>query len=157
MSGLAYGVSVLLLLLVEVMGSIGMGAQRWIDLGFMRLQPSELTKITLVMLLAAYYDWLDPRKSSRPLFVLIPVVLILVPTYLTLRQPDLGTAILLLVGGASVMFLAGVHWAYFAAVIGAGVGLVTAVFYSRGTPWQLLEDYQYRRIDTFLDLSLIHI
>ena len=151
MSGLAYGVSVLLLLLVEVMGSIGMGAQRWIDLGFMRLQPSELTKITLVMLLAAYYDWLDPRKSSRPLFVLIPVVLILVPTYLTLRQPDLGTAILLLVGGASVMFLAGVHWAYFAAVIGAGVGLVTAVFYSRGTPWQLLEDYQYRRIDTFLD------
>lgn len=151
LSGLAYGTSILLLLLVEVMGSIGMGAQRWIDLGFIRLQPSELTKITLVMLLAAYYDWLDPRKISRPLFVLIPVVLILLPTLLTLRQPDLGTALLLLIGGAAVMFLAGVHWAYFASVIAAGVGLVVAVFYSRGTPWQLLQDYQYRRIDTFLD------
>ena len=151
MSALAYGLSLLLLLFVEFFGSIGMGAQRWIDLGFMRLQPSELTKITLVMVLAAYYDWLDIRKVSRPLYVAIPVVIILVPTFLTFIQPDLGTALLLLIGGGAIMFLAGVHWAYFAAVIGAGVGLVTAVFASRGTPWQLLQDYQYRRIDTFLD------
>ncbi len=153
-SGVAYGTSLLLLLLVEIMGSVGMGAQRWIDLGFIRLQPSEMAKITVVMLLAAYYDWLDPRRTSRPLFVLIPVVLILVPTLLTLRQPDLGTAILLLVGGASVMFLAGVHWAYFGAVFASGIGLVFAVFYSRGTSWQLLRDYQYRRIDTFLDPTI---
>jgi rod shape determining protein RodA len=153
-SGLAYGVSILLLLLVAVMGSVGMGAQRWIDLGFIRLQPSEMAKITVVMLLAAYYDWLDPRRTSRPLFVLIPVVLILIPTLLTLRQPDLGTAILLLVGGAAVMFLAGVHWAYFGAVFAAGMGMVFAVFYSRGTSWQLLQDYQYRRIDVFLDPSI---
>ncbi|MBY6202751.1 rod shape-determining protein RodA [Maritalea mobilis] len=151
MSGVAFGLSILLLLYVEFFGSVGMGAQRWIDLGFMRLQPSELTKITLVMILAAYYDWLDLDKVSRPLYVAIPVLLILVPTYLTLRQPDLGTALLLLMGGGAVMFIAGVHWAYFAAVIGAGVGAVSAVFASRGTSWQLLQDYQYRRIDTFLD------
>ncbi|GAA5077107.1 rod shape-determining protein RodA [Roseibacterium beibuensis] len=150
-SGVAFGLSILLLLYVEFFGSVGMGAQRWIDLGFMRLQPSELTKITLVMILAAYYDWLDLDKVSRPLYVALPVLLILVPTYLTLRQPDLGTALLLMMGGGAVMFIAGVHWAYFAAVIGAGVGAVSAVFASRGTSWQLLQDYQYRRIDTFLD------
>ncbi len=152
-AALAYGVSILLLLLVEFFGVVGMGAQRWIDLGFMRLQPSEVTKITLVMVLAAYYDWLDVKKVSRPLWVIIPVLLILLPTGLTLIQPDLGTAILLVAGGGIVMFAAGVSWWYFAAVIGAGVGLVTAVFSSRGTPWQLLKDYQYRRIDTFLDPS----
>lgn len=153
LSAVAYGVSLMLLLFVEFFGSVGMGAQRWIDLGFMRLQPSELTKITLVMFLAAYYDWLDIRKVSHPMFVAIPVAIILVPTVLTFIQPDLGTALLLLVGGAVVMFLAGVHWAYFAAVIGAAGGLVTAVFASRGTDWQILQDYQYRRIDTFLDPS----
>lgn len=150
-AGLAYGVSILLLLAVEFVGVTGMGAQRWIDLGFMRLQPSELTKITLVMILAAYYDWLDIRKVSHPLFVAIPIVLILIPTFLVLTQPDLGTAILLLAGGGIVMFLAGVSWWYFGAVAAAGAGLIAAVFSSRGTSWQLLQDYQYRRIDTFLD------
>jgi rod shape determining protein RodA len=153
LSALAYGVSVILLLYVEFFGSVGMGAQRWIDLGFMRLQPSELTKITLVMVLAAYYDWLDLDKTSRPVFVILPIVMIIVPVMLTLRQPDLGTALLLLMGGGAVMFLAGVHWAYFLGVIAAGVGAVAAVLSSRGTPWQVLQDYQYRRIDTFLDPS----
>ena len=153
MSALAFAGSLVLLLLVEVVGTVGMGAQRWIDLGFMRLQPSELTKITLVMVLAAYYDWLDVARKSRPLFVLIPLCIIAVPVALTLRQPDLGTALLLLIGGSAVMFVAGVHWAYFAAVVAAGIGAVVAVFTTRGTPWQLLKDYQYRRIDTFLDPS----
>ncbi len=152
-SALAYLVSVALLLAVEFFGTVGMGAQRWIDLGFMRLQPSELMKITLVMLLAAYYDWLPADKTSRPFWVFIPVAIILFPTFLVLRQPDLGTSILLMAAGGGVMFLAGVHWAYFAAVITAAVGLVTAVFQSRGTDWQLIKDYQFRRIDTFLDPS----
>ncbi len=152
-AALAYGVSLLLLVAVEFVGVVGMGAQRWIDLGFMRLQPSELTKITLVLVLAAYYDWLDVKKVSRPLWVAIPVVIILLPTAMTLVQPDLGTALLLLAGGAVVMFAAGVSWWYFGVVIGAGTALVSAVFTSRGTPWQLLLDYQYRRIDTFLDPS----
>jgi rod shape determining protein RodA len=153
MAGVGYLLSLVLLVLVEVMGSVGMGAQRWIDLGFMRLQPSELMKITLVMMLAAYYDWLDIKKVSRPLWVLIPVILILLPTFLVLRQPDLGTSILLVTGGGVIMFLAGVSLWYFGAVIASGVGLVTSVFMSRGTEWQLLKNYQYRRIDTFLDPS----
>ncbi|MDZ4135825.1 MAG: FtsW/RodA/SpoVE family cell cycle protein, partial [Paracoccaceae bacterium] len=151
MAGLAFALSLLLLVAVEMFGSVGMGAQRWIELGPLRLQPSELSKITLVMLLAAYYDWLDIRKTSRPVWVLIPVVIILLPTALVLTQPDLGTAILLMGGGAVVMFCAGVSWIYFAVVLGLGGGAVTAVLLSRGTAWQLLKDYQYRRIDTFID------
>jgi len=147
----AYLISILLLVLVEFFGSVGMGAQRWIDLGFMRLQPSELSKIALVMILATYYDWLPMAKISRPLWILPPIAIILLPVGFVLRQPDLGTSILLLATGALMMFIAGVHWAYFAFVIAACVALVTAVFQSRGTDWQMLADYQYRRIDTFLD------
>ena len=153
LSGLAYLATLLLLIAVEFFGTVGMGAQRWIDLGFMRLQPSELMKITLVMFLAAYYDWLPAKKTSRPFWVFLPVLIIIVPVFLVLRQPDLGTSILLLAAGGGLMFLAGVHWAYFAAVIASGIGLVTAVFQSRGTSWQLIKDYQFRRIDTFLDPS----
>ncbi|MEM1075405.1 MAG: rod shape-determining protein RodA [Pseudomonadota bacterium] len=152
-SGLGYLVALLLLVAVEFFGIVGMGAQRWIDLGFMRLQPSELMKITLVMLLAAYYDWLPTTKTSRPIWVFIPVIIIVLPVMLVLKQPDLGTSILLLAAGGGLMFLAGVHWGYFAVVIASGGGLVTAVFQSRGTTWQLLKDYQFRRIDTFLDPS----
>ncbi len=152
-AALAYAISVALLFAVELFGEVGMGAQRWIDLGFMRLQPSELAKITLVMLLAAYYDWLPIKKVSHPLWVALPVFFILLPTALVVIQPDLGTSLLLVFAGAAVMFVAGVHWAYFAAVIAAGIGVVVAVFKSRGTSWQLLKDYQYRRIDTFLDPS----
>jgi len=151
MSVLAFVFSLALLVFVEFFGSTGMGAQRWIDLGFMRLQPSEVAKIALVMLLAAYYDWLPVTKTSRPLWVIVPVLIILVPTAMVLRQPDLGTALLLMIAGGTVMFAAGVHWAYFASVIAAGAGAIAAVFESRGTSWQLLENYQYRRIDTFLN------
>jgi rod shape determining protein RodA len=151
MSGLAYGASMVLLLIVEFFGAVGMGAQRWIDLGFMRLQPSELMKVTLVMLLAAYYDNLEDRKVSHPLWVLIPVLLIVAPTVLVLMQPNLGTSIMLLVVGASVMFAAGVSLWYFAGVFTLVGGTITAVFTTRGTAWQLLHDYQYVRIDTFLN------
>ena len=153
MAALAYLVSLLLLLAVEFFGATGGGAQRWIDLGFMRLQPSELAKVTLVLFLAAYYDWLPMKKVSHPFWVAVPVFFILLPTGLVLTQPDLGTALLLIFGGAGLMFVAGVHWGYFAAVFASGVGLVAAVVQSRGTSWQLLKDYQYRRIDTFLDPS----
>ena len=152
-SFVAYGLSLTLLLGVEFFGTVGMGAQRWIDLGFMRLQPSELTKITSVMLLAAYYDWLPAKRVSNPIWILFPLLIILIPTFLVLRQPDLGTALLLMVGGSGMLFLAGVHWAYFAGVISIGASTIFAVFKSRGTEWQLLADYQYRRIDTFLDPS----
>ena len=82
---LAYLVALALLVAVEFFGAVGMGAQRWIDLGFMRLQPSELMKITLVMVLAAYYDWLSLGRTSKPAFVLIPVILIMIPVFLVLK------------------------------------------------------------------------
>jgi rod shape determining protein RodA len=150
---LAYLGSLGLLVVVELFGMIGMGAQRWIDLGVIVLQPSELMKVALVMALAAYYAWLDPAKVSRPLWVIPPLALILVPTALVLIQPDLGTSILLLLGGGAVIFLAGVSLWYFAAAAAAAVALVTVVLKSQGTPWQLLKDYQFRRIFTFLDPS----
>ncbi|MFP1644297.1 rod shape-determining protein RodA [Pontitalea aquivivens] len=150
-SALVYVVALLLLVAVELFGDIGMGAQRWLEIGPFRLQPSELMKVALVMMLAAYYDWLDVSRTSRPLWVAIPVALILLPTALVLKQPDLGTSIMLILGGGIVMFVAGVSLWYFATVLAAGAGLIFAVLQSRGTPWQLLHDYQFRRIDTFLD------
>ncbi len=149
----AYLGTLVLLVGVEFFGSIRMGAQRWIDLGFIRLQPSELMKIALVMLLAVYYDWLPLKKVSHPLWVILPLLFIGAPTFLVLTQPDLGTALMLLLGGGAMMFLAGVHLGYFVAAVSSVVGVVVAVFQSRGTSWQLLHDYQFRRIDTFLDPS----
>lgn len=151
MAGLFYIASLVLLLVVEFFGTVGMGAQRWIDLGFLRLQPSELMKVALVVMLAAYYDWLDLKLTSRPLWVLIPVIMIVVPTLLVFIQPNLGTSLMLLMGGAAVMFCAGVSLWYFGGVAVLGIGAMVAVFMTRGTPWQFLKDYQYRRIDTFLD------
>ncbi|MFZ1468411.1 MAG: rod shape-determining protein RodA [Paracoccaceae bacterium] len=151
MSGVAYLVSFALLIFVEFKGKIGMGAQRWIELGPINLQPSEMMKFALVMLLASYYDWLDTKRISRPLWVLVPVLLTVAPTVLVLMQPNLGTSLMLILGGAAVMFAAGVSLWYFAAVLSVAVAAVAGVFLTRGTPWQLLHDYQYRRIDTFLD------
>jgi rod shape determining protein RodA len=151
LSLLAYLFGLALLLIVEFFGTVGMGAQRWIEIGGFRLQPSELMKVSLVMMLAAYYDWLDVKKVSRPLWVLIPAILTVIPTLFVLMQPNLGTALILLMIGGAVMLLAGVSWWYFAAVISGIVAAIWAVFASRGTGWQLLHDYQFRRIDTFLD------
>lgn len=151
MSGLTYIIGFLLLIAVELVGDVGKGAQRWLSIGPVQLQPSELMKVGLVMMLAAYYDWLDPKKVSRPLWVIVPVVMILAPTALVLMQPNLGTSIMLILGGAGVMFAAGVSFWYFAAVILLVGAIITGVFTLRGTPWQFLHDYQYTRIDTFLD------
>ncbi|KEP70208.1 rod shape-determining protein RodA [Thioclava sp. BHET1] len=150
-SALAYFIALLLLIAVEFFGAIGMGAQRWLEIGPVRIQPSELMKVTLVMLLAAYYDWLPVHKVSRPQWVLVPALIILLPTFLVLAQPDLGTAVMLVLGGAFVMFAAGVSFWYFGTVIALVAGLIFGVMESRGTPYQLLHDYQYKRIDTFLD------
>jgi rod shape determining protein RodA len=153
MAVLAYLVSLALLVAVEFFGQVGMGAQRWLDLGFITLQPSELAKIALVMLLAAYYDWLPARRISHPLFVLLPAVFIALPVGLVVIQPNLGTAMLIAATGVAMLFIAGVHWGYFATLIAGLGGAVFAVFETRGTPLQFLQDYQYRRIDTFLDPS----
>ena len=150
-SGLAYFMSIVLLVIVEFYGVAGMGAVRWIDLGFMRLQPSEIVKVTVVMFLASYYDWLPKNKVSRPLWIFLPLIIIILPVRMVLRQPDLGTGLLILIGGLTILFVAGVSWIYF---LLSGLGIFTfvfSIFYFRGTEFQILKDYQYRRIDTFLD------
>lgn len=153
MSWPAFTVGMILLLIVEFFGTVGMGAQRWIDLGFIVLQPSEVMKIALIMALAAYYDWLDDDRVSQPLWVLLPIFAIVAPTVLVLMQPNLGTSVMLVAAGGAVMLAAGVSLWYFAAVLGGGAATVFAVLFSEGKPWQLLHDYQYRRIHTFLDPS----
>ena len=150
-SGLAYIMSIVLLVVVEFYGVAGMGAVRWIDLGFMRLQPSEIVKVTVVMFLASYYDWLPKNKVSRPLWIFLPLIIIILPVLMVLRQPDLGTGLLILIGGLTILFVAGVSWIYFL-LSGLGIfAFVFSIFYFRGTEFQILKDYQYRRIDTFLD------
>ena len=102
---LFYAVALGLLIAVEFAGSMGMGAQRWIDLKFIRLQPSELMKITMVLALARYFHRLSLDDVARPVYLLFPLVLVAAPTVLVLRQPDLGTAILLTLGGGVMFFL----------------------------------------------------
>lgn len=153
-SVIAYVGGLALLIAVQFMGEVGMGAQRWIDIGPLRLQPSEVMKVALVMIIAQYYAWLPREKVSHPFWVALPLLLTAIPVMLVLKQPDLGTAILMIAGAGVVMFLAGVSWWYFGTAIATVAGTVWAVFESRGQAWQLLNDYQYRRIDIFLDPSM---
>jgi len=139
-----YGIAMLLLVAVEVRGAIGMGAQRWIDLGVIQIQPSELMKIAAMMALARYFNGLSVEEIGKPLRLIVPALLVLVPAVLVLKQPDLGTAMMLVLGGGAMFFLAGVRWWKFAIVLaGGGAALPIA--------WRFLRDYQKNRIYTFLD------
>jgi rod shape determining protein RodA len=140
----AYFLVLALLIAVEVGGLIGMGAQRWIDLGVVRLQPSELMKVVLVLALARYFHGTNYEEIGSPRFLVIPALLILAPVALVARQPDLGTAVILLAGGGAVFFLAGVRIWQFALVAGAGIALIPF-------GWQFLHDYQKQRVLTFFN------
>jgi len=140
---LGYGACFLLLVVVEVAGS-GAGATRWLDLGVMRLQPSELMKIALVMALARLLHESGPDGANR-LHVLGPAILLIAaPAVLVLKQPDLGTALLLCAGGSAILFLAGLAWWKFgiAAALAAGAAPVV---------WSFLHDYQRSRVLTFME------
>ena len=150
-SPVAYLGAMVLLVAVEFIGTKGMGAQRWLDLGPIQLQPSELMKIGVVLALARYYSVLDRDRVSHPLWMLPPLAMIALPMLLVLKQPDLGTALLIGMSGAVVMFLAGVSWWYWGTLMALGGSAVWGVIESKGTTWQILKDYQYRRIDTFLN------
>ncbi len=148
-----YVAAVGLLVLNVFIGISAKGAQRWIDFGLINFQPSEVAKIALIMALATYYSLLPKTKVSHPIWVALPAALVLLPSLLVASQPDLGTGILIMLAGGVVMFLAGVHYLYFAAVILAVIGVVATVLLSQGTTWQILQDYQYNRINTFFDPS----
>jgi len=141
---LIYGIALILLVAVEVVGTIGMGAQRWVDLGPFQLQPSEVMKIALVLALARYFHGIAHDEVAQLRWLVVPSLMVIIPIMLVLRQPDLGTALLLLIGAAVMFFLAGVRmW-----IFGAGtMAALAAIPFA----WHYLHDYQRERILTFLN------
>ncbi|MCV6599439.1 MAG: rod shape-determining protein RodA [Alphaproteobacteria bacterium] len=145
LSYLAYFGSLVLLVLVEIVGDVGMGAQRWIDLGFMKLQPSEVMKIALIMALARYFNATEENSMKSIKFLIPPSLMILLPVLLVLKQPDLGTALILVGLGASVFILCGLSYK----LLGIAVLLVSG---SLPFVWNYgLKDYQRGRVLTFLN------
>lgn len=139
-----YFFALLLLILVGIMGHIGMGAQRWIDLAFIKIQPSEIMKIALVLVLARYFHFSQLQQTKQFHTLFIPIILILVPAFLVIRQPDLGTTLLIVFTAASLIFLAGIRmWKVWAVIITS--------FGSLPLAWLALRDYQKERVLTFLD------
>jgi rod shape determining protein RodA len=136
--------ALVMLVAVEVQGSIGMGAQRWLDLGVTQVQPSEIMKITLVLALARWFHGASIEDVGRIPFLLVPLAMVAAPVALVLKQPDLGTALMLLMGTAGMLFVAGVRWWKFALGF---AGVVAAV----PLGWNFLRDYQKARVLTFLD------
>jgi len=139
-----YTVALVLLIAVEVRGSIGMGAQRWIDLGFIQLQPSEIMKITMVLALARYFHGASYQDVGRPLFLIPPLIMVLAPVAFVLKQPDLGTAMMLTLASGAMFFLAGVRMWKFAVLIASAAGAVPVA-------WQFMREYQRQRIITFMN------
>jgi rod shape determining protein RodA len=138
-----YGLALVLIVAVDLRGVIGMGAQRWINLGVIQLQPSEVMKIALVVALAHYFHCLPSENNPRVFDLFVPAGLLMVPVLLVLKQPDLGTAMMLLGSGAIIFFLAGVRLWIFGAAAVAAAGAAPLV-------WSMLRDYQRARLYTFL-------
>lgn len=139
---LLYGFGLVMLIAVEVMGDIGMGAQRWLEIGFFRFQPSEIMKLALPMMLATYLH----RRSLPPRLrdVLVCGVLMAVPVVLIAKQPDLGTSVLITSAGLIVLLMAGLSWR----LIGCLAGLAAATL---PLLWFNMHDYQRQRVLTFLN------
>ena len=147
-SYIIYFISLLLLILVYVIGDIGMGAQRWLDLGFVRIQPSELMKFALILLIARYYH--SEKEYSlfmRVLSLIYVLVLVVIPAYLIYIQPDLGGSIILILVGITLLFIIGLS-IWFFLVSGLCLVLISPLIWI-----YFLQDYQQNRILTFLDPS----
>ena len=140
----AYIFTLILLILVDAIGHIGMGAQRWINLGFFNLQPSELMKIAIVLELAKYFSRTSLESIRTIKGIIIPTILVAVPVAFIMIQPDLGTSLMILFCTVALFYLAGVQWWKFALAIGAGIAAMPIL-------WHFLHDYQKNRILTFLD------
>ncbi|MBL8546764.1 MAG: rod shape-determining protein RodA [Hyphomonadaceae bacterium] len=142
-----YAGALVLLVGVELFGATRMGATRWLDIGPLSLQPSELMKVGIVLALSRYYHQLDPRKTGTVLWVAPPFLMIVAPVALVMHQPDLGTSLMILFAGVCIMFLGGLLWRIIAA--GAIVAIGGAVFAYFG----LLHEYQRQRVDVFLGIT----
>ncbi|HSE78288.1 MAG TPA: rod shape-determining protein RodA [Alphaproteobacteria bacterium] len=139
-----YAAAIALLVAVEVAGRIGMGAQRWLDLGVFQFQPTEMMRVALIMVLARYFHCVAPENVGRPHYLLWPAVLALAPAFLVFKQPDLGSAVLLLSTAGALFFLGGVRIWKFALLGGLAIAAVPVA-------WSFLRDYQKQRVWTFLD------
>jgi len=141
----AYLGALILLIGVELFGVTAMGAQRWIDIGPIRMQPSEIMKIALVLALARYYHDLPEEKISSLGGLILPALMIALPMGLIIKQPDLGTSLLLAATGVAIVFMAGLSWKV---ITGAGVlgAIGGAFFFQYG-----LQDYQRQRVMTFIN------
>jgi len=139
-----YAVTIILLILVDVFGHIGMGAQRWLDLGIMKLQPSELAKISTVLALARYFHGIEPGRMRKLTTLIIPAAMIVVPCGLVAVQPDLGTALAISFAGGAILFAAGISIWIFILLVGAGLAAIPIA-------WHFLHDYQRNRVMIFLD------
>ena len=140
-----YVVALVLLVGVEVMGTTGMGARRWVDLVVFQLQPSEVMKIALVLALARYFNAIPHEDIGRPILLVSPLAMVSAPVVLVLRQPDLGTALLITAVAVVLFFQAGVRIWKFAAVLAATMVIVPFA-------WRYgLYDYQRQRVLTFLN------
>ena len=143
-----YAIAFILLIYVEFLGADAMGAQRWIALGPIQLQPSELMKVSLCLVLARYFHGLSYEEIGRPWLLIVPAMLVVLPAGLVLKQPDLGTAGMLLLAGAGIFFVAGVRWWKFVIVFAIGIAGSVGAWNSG-----FLHDYQKARLVTFLDPS----
>ncbi len=141
---LIYGMALVLLMVVEFMGFVGMGAQRLIDLYIFNLQPSEIMRVGLILALARYFHGHSVEEIGRAKILIIPTLMIIAPTLLAMRQPDLGTASMLILSGAALFFVAGVRIWKFVAI---GTGVVASI----PVLWTFLHSYQQQRILTFLN------
>ncbi len=139
-----YTASLVLLLAVEISGTIGMGAQRWIDMGIVTVQPSELMKIALVIALARYFHGARLEDIRNPLYLFAPLILVMLPAALVMRQPDLGTAMMLVMGSGAIFFTAGVRMWKFGLVLTLSIAALPV-------GWQFLREYQKQRVLTFLN------
>lgn len=140
----AYGVSLALLVLVDLFGRTGKGAERWIEIGSVQVQPSEMMKIGLVLAIARFLHTLSVEEVSSPKNLLPLLALVGAPVALVLLQPNLGTAVILLAVGTGMIFVAGLSWKIIVPVVVLGVAAVPV-------GWQYLHDYQKERVYTFLD------
>lgn len=140
-----YAIILALLIFVELLGAVSGGSQRWLDLGIIRLQPSELMKLFIVLALARFFDLLPAGEIRRWNAVWLPGVLIGFPAALVMLQPDLGTALMIVAGGVTIMFLAGLPLRLFIAA-GVTVAAIAPLAY-----FFALREYQRNRVAIFLD------
>ena len=141
-----YLVCLVMLGAVEIVGKMGGGAQRWIAIGPVQIQPSEIMKVALVLALARFFHSATLEDVGRPTFLLVPLFMVMLPVGLVLMQPNLGTALMMLMIGGAIFLASGVRLWKFGLLIAAGLGAIPVI-------WRFMHDYQKQRVLTFLDPS----